>query len=149
MFCSVIQYIQSKKLSVTGALELLGESLETLHSSSNSQPFSDKSFPNLSHLSPIPQTEQFPKPPLLQTHQQQLQCVSKEFNNQGLKVNRNFKCLFVLLSSKNNKKENKVCMKFSSNFMQRCLIPYLPPYPFKINISFHISMNLLELHLSP
>ena len=80
--------------------------------SSNLQPFLGTLFPQVSHLSPIPSVRTISKTLLLQTHQKHLFLnfepqlrKSKEFNNQGLKINRNFKYYILFLPSNNNKKQ--------------------------------------------
>ena len=72
--------------------------------SSNPQHSLGTSFPQVTHLSPILQVRTTSKTPLLQTHQKHLFLnseseldKSKEFNNQVLKVNRNFKCYILFL----------------------------------------------------
>ena len=80
--------------------------------SSNPQPSLDTPFSQVSHLTPIPLVRTTSKTSLLQTHQKHLFLnsepqvdKSKEFHNQGLKVNRNFRCYILILPSKNNKKQ--------------------------------------------
>ena len=132
IFCSVIQYImqyikQHIKQPVGGAHELLTESLETAfdeahftvnlynflqslalprHTCPPSEPFVPHSprqnnTPNLLSSRHIRNSLSVY---LFLNSEPQLG-KSKEFNNQGLKVNRNFKCYILFLPSKNNKKQ--------------------------------------------
>ena len=72
IFCSAIQYIVSKKQPVGSAHEVLAESLETvfddeahfivnLHNFLQPLALPRHPFPQMSHFSPISQTEQLPK----------------------------------------------------------------------------------------
>ena len=75
IFCSVIQYIESIKQPVESAHEVLAESLENvfdeahfivnLHNFIQPLPSPDTSFPQVSHLYPIPPGRTTSKTPLL------------------------------------------------------------------------------------
>ena len=109
------------------AHEVLAESLETvfdethsivnLHNFLQSLALSRHTFPPSEPFVPHPlQAEQLPKLLSSRKIRNSLSVYfflnsepqlgkSKEFNNQGLKVNRNFKCYILFLPSKNNKKQ--------------------------------------------
>ena len=106
IFCSTIQNIVCKKQPVGSAHEVLAESLKTTFDEAHV-------IVNLHNFlqSLARQAEQLPKL-LSSRHIRNSLSVylfvnsepqlgkSKEFNNQGLKVNRNFKCYILFLPSK-------------------------------------------------
>ena len=126
IFCSAIQYIVSKKQPLGIALQVSADSSEIvfdeshfmvkLHSFLQPLLLPRYTFPPSEAFVPhSPQVEQFPK--LLTSRHIRNSLVylsldsesqldkSKEFNNQGLKVNRNLNTIFFFCHQKNNKKQ--------------------------------------------
>ena len=118
LFCSAIQYIVSKKQSVGSAHEVLVESSETVfdeaHFAVNLYSFlqplalSRHTFPPSESFVPHPPRQNnFQNSSPLDTLETALVCIlysllnhigkSKEFNNHGLKVNRNFQYYILFL----------------------------------------------------
>ena len=118
LICSAIQYIVSKKQPVGSAHEVLAESSETffdeahfmvnLHSFLQPLALSRHTFPPSESFVPHPPWQNnFQNSSPLDTSETALVCIlysflyhigkSKEFSNQGLKVNRNFKYYILFL----------------------------------------------------
>ena len=158
IFCSVIQYIESIKQPVGSAHEVLAESLENV--------FDEVHFiVNLLNFlqPPSSQAEQLPKLPSSRHISKSLSVhlspnsepqlgKSKEFNNRGLKVNRNFKCYFIFLPSHTQKKSRKALheiIRASSLSIIFVQFSFKPVYPIIVvkNFKFMENYNSWKMHL--
>ena len=128
----------------------------------NTQPSPGTPFPQVSHLSPILPDRRTSQTPLLQTHQKKPQCISflnseaqlgklKEFNNQGLKVNRNLNAIYFACHQKTirNRQALHVIIRTSSLSIIFVGLSFKPVYPTMVvkNFKFMENYNSWNMYL--